>query len=154
PPDMLQDTQRILAQPHGLFLVTGPTGSGKSSTLYSALQHLNTGDRNVITLEEPVEYRLDGVNQEPVRPEQDVTFATALRAVLRQAPDVVMVGAIRDKETAESAIRGALTGHLMLSTLHTNDAVETITRLLEMGVTGGNLAPALLGVLAQRLVRR
>jgi len=152
--DVRGSLRRILAQPHGIFLVTGPTGSGKSSTLYAALQALNEGARNLITLEDPVEYRLPGANQVPVRPDHDLTFAVALRSVLRQDPDVVMVGEIRDQETAEIAIRGALTGHLMLSSLHTNDAVETITRLREMGVAASNLAPALLGVLAQRLVRR
>src|SRR5262249_23166768 len=125
-----------------------------TSTLYAALQHLNTGDRNLISLEDPVEYALAGVNQVPMRSEMGVTFATALRSVLRQDPDVIMVGEIRDLETADIAIRGALTGHLLLATLHTNDAIETVTRLMEMGVKGGNLAPSLLGVLSQRLVRK
>jgi general secretion pathway protein E len=153
-PDMLADFRRQLAKPYGMLLVTGPTGSGKTSTLYAALQHLNTGLRNLISLEDPVEAALPGINQVPVRPDFDLTFATALRAVLRQDPDIIMVGEIRDHETAEIAVRASLTGHLVLATLHTNDAAETITRLLEMGVEGGNLAPALLGVIAQRLVRR
>jgi type II secretory ATPase GspE/PulE/Tfp pilus assembly ATPase PilB-like protein len=154
PSDMLADLKRLLGRPYGMLLVTGPTGSGKTSTLYAALQHLNNGQRNLVSLEDPVEAPLAGINQVPIRPDVDLTFATALRAVLRQDPDVIMVGEIRDQETAEIAVRASLTGHMVLATLHTNDATETITRLLEMGLDGGNLAPALLGVVAQRLVRK
>jgi type IV pilus assembly protein PilB len=154
PASTLEQMTRLLSKPYGMVLVTGPTGSGKTSTLYAALQYLNSGSRNLVSLEDPVEFPLPGVNQVPVRSDLDVTFATALRAVLRQDPDVIMIGEIRDHETAEIAVRASLTGHLVLATLHTNDAAETITRLLEMGMQGGNLAPALLGVIAQRLVRR
>jgi type II secretory ATPase GspE/PulE/Tfp pilus assembly ATPase PilB-like protein len=154
PPEVLSRFEALLAQPYGMILVTGPTGSGKTSTLYAALRRLGDGAHNVVTLEDPVEVQLDGINQVPMRPEIDLTFATALRAVLRQDPDVVMVGEIRDKETAEIALRAALTGHQLLSTLHANDSAETITRLLDMGVAEAHLAPALLGVVAQRMVRR
>lgn len=146
--------ERLLAQPYGMLLVCGPTGSGKTSTLYAALRHLNRPDVNLIALEDPVELRLPGINQVPMSPERGVTFAKALRAVLRQDPDVVMLGEMRDLETAEIAIRTALTGHLLLSTLHANDSTEALTRLVEMGLAPTNVAPALLGVMAQRLVRR
>lgn len=146
--------RRLLALQDGMVLVTGPTGCGKSTTLYSCLHHLNETDRKIITVEDPVEYQLAGVNQVPVRPEVGMTFGSALRAMLRQAPNVVMVGEIRDVETAEIAINAALTGHLVFSTLHTNDAVGAVTRLADMGVKPFLVAAALRGVLAQRLVRR
>jgi type II secretory ATPase GspE/PulE/Tfp pilus assembly ATPase PilB-like protein len=153
-PDTEQALRTMLAQPYGLLLVTGPTGSGKSSTLYAALQHLNAPERNIITLEDPVERRLPGLNQVPMKEDRGVTFASALRSVLRQDPDVIMVGEIRDQETADQAIRGALTGHLLLSTLHANGAAEAVARLVEMGVRPNNLAASLVGIIAQRLVRR
>lgn len=154
PPKIMQRFKALLGQPHGMILVTGPTGSGKTSTLYASLKHLDNGERNIISVEDPVEAPLPGINQVPLRPEIEFTYALALKAILRQDPDVIMVGEIRDGDTADIAIRGALTGHVLLSTLHTNGAVETVARILEMGVKPGNLAPALLGVIAQRLVRR
>ena len=149
-----QAFERLLALPDGLVLVTGPTGSGKTTTLYGCLQHLNHPDRKIITVEDPVEYQLAGINQVPVRAEVGLTFAAALRAMLRQAPNVIMVGEIRDRETAEIAINAALTGHLVLSTLHTNDAPGAITRLVDLGVKSFLVASALRAVVAQRLVRR
>ncbi|GMA57598.1 type II secretion system protein E [Alicyclobacillus sacchari] len=146
--------ERILARPHGAILLTGPTGSGKTSTLYAALKRLATPEMNVITIEDPIEYQLDGVNQVQVNLAAGLTFARGLRAMLRQDPDIVMIGEIRDEETAEIALRAAVTGHLVLSTLHTNDAVSTINRLIDMGVAPYMLASALSGVVAQRLVRR
>jgi type IV pilus assembly protein PilB len=137
-----------------MVLVTGPTGSGKTTTLYSALQELNTIETNVMTAEDPVEYTLEGVNQVQVKPEYGLKFADALKAFLRQDPDVIMVGEIRDLETAEIAIKAALTGHMLLSTLHTNSAPETISRLLNMGVEPFNVVSALTCVVAQRLVRK
>jgi general secretion pathway protein E/type IV pilus assembly protein PilB len=145
---------RLLALPDGLVLVTGPTGSGKTTTLYACLHHLNQSDRKIITVEDPVEYQLSGINQVPVRSEIGMTFAAALRAMLRQAPNIIMVGEIRDRETAEIAIHAALTGHLVFSTLHTNDAPGAVTRLIDMGVKPFLVASALRGVVAQRLVRR
>jgi type II secretory ATPase GspE/PulE/Tfp pilus assembly ATPase PilB-like protein len=144
----------MLQSPHGLILVTGPTGSGKTTTLYSALASLDRERRNLITLEDPVEYRLPGVTQVQVHQRAGLDFATSLRALLRQDPDVIMVGELRDRETVEVALAAAATGHLVLSTLHTNDAPSTITRLLNMGAPPYLLASALVGVLAQRLVRR
>ena len=149
--DTLTDT---LARPHGIFLVTGPTGSGKSTTLYAALQHLYDPTKKILTIEDPVEYELEGVNQIPVNPKRGLGFADGLRAILRQDPDVVMIGEIRDRETAEIAIRAALTGHLVLSTLHTNDAAGAVTRLVDMGVEPFLVASSLQAVLAQRLVRK
>lgn len=146
--------KKMLQQPNGIVLVTGPTGSGKSSTLYSALNHLNNEEINIITVEDPVEYQLLGINQIQVREEVGLTFATGLRSILRQDPDVIMIGEIRDMETAQIAIRSSLTGHLVLSTLHTNSAVESISRLTDMGVEPFLLSPSLVGVIAQRLVRR
>ena len=143
-----------LARPHGIFLVTGPTGSGKSTTLYAALQHLYDPTKKILTIEDPVEYELEGVNQIPVNPKRGLGFADGLRAILRQDPDVVMIGEIRDRETAEIAIRAALTGHLVLSTLHTNDAAGAVTRLIDMGVEPFLVASSLQAVLAQRLVRK
>ena len=145
---------RLVEKPHGLFLATGPTGSGKTTTLYSVLTSIYTPELKILTIEDPVEYELAGVAQIPVRPSRNFTFATGLRAILRQDPDVVMVGEIRDSETAEIAIRAALTGHQVFSTLHTNDAGGAVTRLLDMGVEAFLISSALEGVLAQRLVRR
>ena len=145
---------RLVEKPHGLFLTTGPTGSGKTTTLYSILQRIYTPELKILTIEDPVEYELPGVAQIPVRPGRNFTFATGLRAILRQDPDVVMVGEIRDFETAEIAIRAALTGHQVFSTLHTNDATGAVTRLIDMGVEAFLVSSALEGVLAQRLVRK
>lgn len=144
----------ILRSPHGLLLVSGPTGSGKSTTLYTVLSEISRPGVNVITVEDPVEYRLDGVNQVQVNPRAGLTFASGLRSILRQDPDVIMVGEIRDSETAEIAVRASITGHLVLSTIHTNDAVATISRLVDMGVKPYLVSASLVGVVAQRLVRR
>ncbi|MGZ8938672.1 MAG: GspE/PulE family protein [Limisphaerales bacterium] len=144
----------LVEKPHGLFLTTGPTGSGKTTTLYSVLSGIYTPEKKILTIEDPVEYELPGVAQTPVRPSRGFTFATGLRSILRQDPDVVMVGEIRDGETAEIAIRAALTGHQVFSTLHTNDAAGAVTRLVDMGVEPFLIASSLVGVLAQRLVRR
>lgn len=149
----LEKTERALAKPVGLILMTGPTGSGKTTTLYAMLQEINAENINVISLEDPVEYRMDGINQSQVKPEIQYTFSTGLRELLRQDPDVILVGEIRDKETAELAIHSALTGHLVLSTLHTNDALSSITRLLDIGIERFLLSPTLQFLLAQRLVR-
>jgi general secretion pathway protein E/type IV pilus assembly protein PilB len=146
--------ERLITLPDGILLVTGPTGSGKTTTLYSCLHHINQPNRKIITVEDPVEYQLTGINQVPVRPEVGMTFASALRAMLRQAPNVVMVGEIRDAETAEIAINASLTGHLVFSTLHTNDAPGAITRLVDIGVKRFLVATSLRAVLAQRLVRK
>jgi general secretion pathway protein E len=146
--------ERLLGRSHGLVLVTGPTGSGKTTTLYAALRRLATGERNVMTIEDPVEYQLPGIGQIQVNPRIDLTFASGLRAVLRQDPDVILVGEIRDRETVEIALQAALTGHLVFSTLHTNDACAAVTRLLDMRVEPFLIASSVLAVLAQRLVRR
>jgi len=146
--------EQLVTMPDGLVLVTGPTGSGKTTTLYGCLAHLNRSDRKVITVEDPVEYQLNGINQVPVRSEFGVTFASALRAILRQAPNVVMIGEIRDREAAEIAVNAALTGHMVFSTLHTNDAVGAIARLADLGVKPFLIAAAVRAVVAQRLVRR
>jgi general secretion pathway protein E/type IV pilus assembly protein PilB len=146
--------ERLIRLPDGMLLVTGPTGSGKTTTLYSCLHHLNRPDCKIITVEDPVEYQLAGINQVPVRAAIGMTFAAALRAMLRQAPNIVMVGEIRDRETAETAINASLTGHMVFSTLHTNDAPGAITRLIDMGVPPFLVASSLRAVLAQRLVRR
>jgi len=143
----------LIRRPHGIILVTGPTGSGKTTTLYAALSRLNDASRNVMTVEDPIEYYLDGIAQSQVNPKVELTFARGLRAILRQDPDVVMVGEIRDLETAEIAVQASLTGHLVLSTLHTNTAVGAVTRLRDMGIEPFLLASSLIGVLAQRLVR-
>ena len=145
---------QLVEKPHGLFLATGPTGSGKTTTLYSILQGIYAPEKKILTIEDPVEYELAGVAQIPVRPSRNFTFATGLRSILRQDPDVVMVGEIRDTETAEIAIRAALTGHQVFSTLHTNDSTGAVTRLLDMGVEAFLISSSLEGVLAQRLVRR
>src|SRR5207302_470067 len=152
-PKQAQLARSQLAQPNGIILVTGPTGSGKSTSLYSFLSSINSVQKRIITIEEPVEYRLPGVSQIDVKPEIGLTFATGLRHILRQDPNVVMVGEIRDFETAEIAIRAAMTGHLVFSTLHTNDAVGGITRLLDMGVEPFLLASVVRAFIAQRLVR-
>jgi type IV pilus assembly protein PilB len=144
----------LLKNPHGIILVTGPTGSGKSTTLYTMLNELNNDHDNIITIEDPVEYMINGLNQVQVNPKAGLDFSVGLRAILRQDPDIVMVGEIRDQETVEIAIRAAITGHLVLSTLHTNDAVGTITRLIDMGVAPYMLADSLVGIIAQRLVRK
>ncbi|HEU5320009.1 MAG TPA: type II secretion system ATPase GspE, partial [Methylomirabilota bacterium] len=146
--------ESLIKRPHGIILVTGPTGSGKTTTLYAALDKINSPERKIITVEDPVEYQLKGVNQIPVKPKIGLTFATGLRHIVRQDPDVILVGEIRDLETAEIAIQAALTGHLVFSTLHTNDAPGAITRLQDMGVEPYLVASVLEGVLAQRLVRR
>ena len=153
PESMLSSMERLTALPYGILLVTGPTGSGKSTTLYSALKKINLPDKKIITIEDPVEYQMDGINQIHVNTQIGLTFSTGLRHIVRQDPDVIMIGEIRDLETAEIAIRAALTGHLVFSTLHTNDAPSAITRLVDMGVENYLLASCLVGVLAQRLVR-
>jgi general secretion pathway protein E len=151
--EMLDRMEYFTQLPHGIFLVTGPTGSGKSTTLYSALKRINITDRKIITIEDPVEYQMDGINQIHVNPQIGLTFAAGLRHIVRQDPDVIMVGEIRDRETADIAIRAALTGHLVFSTLHTNDAPSAITRLTDMGIENYLLTSSLVAVLAQRLVR-
>ncbi len=148
-----REFEQLIVEPYGMILVTGPTGSGKTTTLYGALDKINSPDKKIITIEDPVEYQLSGVNQIHVKPQIGLTFANGLRSIVRQDPDVIMVGEIRDAETAEIAIQAALTGHLVFSTLHTNDAAGAVSRLLEMGVEDYLLASSLLGVLAQRLVR-
>src|SRR3989440_12390492 len=145
---------RLVEKPHGLFLATGPTGSGKTTTLYSILSGIYSPEKKILTIEDPVEYELAGVAQIPVRPNRGFTFATGLRSILRQDPDIIMVGEIRDPETAEIAIRAALTGHQVFSTLHTNDSAGAVTRLLDMGIEAFLISSSLEGVLAQRLVRR
>jgi general secretion pathway protein E len=144
----------LIQQPHGIFLVTGPTGSGKTTTLYSALTRLDRKTRNILTVEDPIEYELDGIGQTQVNPRIEMTFARALRAILRQDPDVVMIGEIRDLETAQIAVQASLTGHLVLATLHTNDAPGAVTRLVDMGIEPYLIASTLNGALAQRLVRK
>jgi general secretion pathway protein E len=153
-PDTLHRFEALIKRPHGIILVTGPTGSGKTTTLYGALDKINSPDRKIITVEDPVEYQLKGVNQIPVKPKIGLTFATGLRHIVRQDPDVILIGEIRDLETAEIAIQAALTGHLVFSTLHTNDAPGAITRLQDMGVEPYLVSSVLEAVLAQRLVRR
>ncbi len=144
----------VLAQPHGILLITGPTGSGKSTSLYAALKTLNTSERKIITVEDPVEYQLEGINQIQAKPQIGLTFASALRSIVRQDPDVIMIGEMRDLETAKIAVQSALTGHLVLSTLHTNDAAAGVTRLQDMGLEEYLLSSTINGILAQRLVRR
>ncbi len=145
--------RKLIAYPHGIILVTGPTGSGKTTTLYSVLTELNEATRNILTVEDPIEYHLPGIGQTQVNPKVDMTFARGLRAILRQDPDIVMVGEIRDVETAQIAVQASLTGHLVLSTLHTNSAIGAITRLVDMGVEPFLISSSLIGVIAQRLVR-
>jgi len=153
PEAVLEGFRRCLHSPHGIILVTGPTGSGKTTTLYAGLSEINESSRNIMTIEDPVEYMLPGVGQTQVNPKVDMTFARGLRAILRQDPDVVMVGEIRDLETAEIAVQASLTGHLVLSTLHTNTAIGAVTRLQDMGIEPFLLSSSLLAVMAQRLVR-
>ncbi len=153
PTDTLEVFDKLINRPYGMILVTGPTGSGKTTTLYGALDKINSPDKKIITIEDPVEYQLSGVNQIHVKPQIGLTFANGLRSIVRQDPDVIMVGEIRDYETAEIAVQAALTGHLVFSTLHTNDAAGAVSRLLEMGVEDYLLASSLLGIMAQRLVR-
>jgi general secretion pathway protein E len=153
-PDTLAGVQELIHAPHGILLVTGPTGSGKTTTLYAALSRLDAGRLNIVTVEDPIEYELPGIGQTQVQPGIGLTFARALRAILRQDPDVVMIGEIRDLETAQIAVQASLTGHLVLATLHTNDAIGAVTRLTDMGIEPYLLASSLLGVLGQRLVRR
>lgn len=152
-PDILKLVENIVEQPHGIVLVTGPTGSGKTTTLYAVLTKLNTEKRNILTVEDPIEYYLDGIGQTQVNPKVEMTFARGLRAILRQDPDVVMIGEIRDKETAEIAVQASLTGHMVLSTLHTNTAVGAIIRLKDIGIEPFLLATSVLAIIAQRLVR-
>jgi general secretion pathway protein E len=151
--DTLEVFLKVLLEPHGILLVTGPTGSGKTTTLYTALERLNQPDVKILTVEDPVEYQMPGINQIQVKPQIDLTFANALRSIVRQDPDVIMIGEIRDLETAEIAVQSALTGHLVLSTVHTNDAPSTVNRLLDMGVEDYLLTSTVIGILAQRLVR-
>jgi type IV pilus assembly protein PilB len=153
-PEQKKILEHIIGRPHGILLVTGPTGSGKSTTLYTFLRELNKGNVNITTVEDPVENQIMGINQIQVNPKANVTFGTALRAILRQDPNVIMIGEIRDEETAQMAIRAAITGHLVLSTLHTNDALGTISRLVDMGVPRYLVADAMIGSIAQRLVRK
>jgi len=153
-PTVLAGMSQLSAKPHGMLLVTGPTGSGKTTTLYAALQRRDSAREKIVTVEDPIEYQLPGITQMPVHRQSGVTFAAALRAILRQDPDVVMIGEMRDQETAEISIQAAMTGHLVFSTLHTNDAISAIPRLLDLGIPAYLVAATLEGVLAQRLVRR
>ena len=153
PEDTLEGFRDLIERPHGIILVTGPTGSGKTTTLYCALEKINSPEKKIITVEDPVEYQLRGINQIQVKPSIGLTFANALRSIVRQDPDVILIGEIRDAETAEIAIQSALTGHLVLSTLHTNDAPSAITRLIDMGMEDYLLSSTIIGILAQRLVR-
>jgi general secretion pathway protein E len=152
--EVLTQFDQLIAQPHGIVLVTGPTGSGKTTTLYAALSRVNAGTTNILTVEDPIEYELAGIGQTQVNAKIDMSFAKALRAILRQDPDVIMIGEIRDLETAQIAVQASLTGHLVLATLHTNDAAAAVTRLLDMGIEPFLLSSSLLGVVAQRLVRK
>jgi general secretion pathway protein E len=154
PSGLLDRMLQLINKPHGILLVTGPTGSGKTTTLYAALQHLDAAHCNIMTVEDPIEYELPGIGQTQVNPRIDLTFAKSLRAILRQDPDVIMIGEIRDFETAQIAIQASLTGHLVLATLHTNDAASAVTRLIDMGIEPFLLSSGLLSVLAQRLVRK
>jgi type II secretory ATPase GspE/PulE/Tfp pilus assembly ATPase PilB-like protein len=153
-PEALERLTAMIRQPHGMVLVTGPTGSGKTTTLYAALAQLNAVEQNIMTIEDPVEYRLPLIRQTQVNNKAGITFAVGLRSLLRQDPDIIMVGEIRDRETAEIAVHAALTGHLVLSTLHTNDATSAVARLVDMGIEPFLAASTLLGVVGQRLVRR
>ena len=152
-PTMMEQFEMLFGRSYGIILVTGPTGSGKTTTLYSVLSRLNTGDKNILTIEDPVEYELDGITQVQVNPAAGLTFATGLRTMLRQDPNIIMVGEIRDPETAQIAIESALTGHLVLATLHTNDAPGAVTRFIDMGIEPFLVASSVIGVLAQRLLR-
>lgn len=152
--DLLRRFDHLINQPHGIVLVTGPTGSGKTTTLYAALSRLDSKTTNILTVEDPIEYDLDGVGQTQVNARIDMTFAKALRSILRQDPDVVMIGEIRDVETAQIAVQASLTGHLVLATLHTNDSISAVTRLIDMGIEPFLLSSSLIGIMAQRLVRK
>ena len=151
--EVLERFDKLIRRPHGIILVTGPTGSGKTTTLYAALNKINTVEKNIITIEDPVEYKLEGVRQIQINPKVDLTFATGLRSILRQDPNIIMVGEMRDHETAEIAVQAALTGHLVFSTLHTNDAPGAITRMIDMGIEPFLVSSSVIGILAQRLVR-
>jgi len=153
-PKQLEEIRRAIQMPYGLIFVTGPTGSGKSTSLYAMLNEIKSPSRNIVTVEDPVEFKLDGVNQVQVKPEIGLTFAAALRSFLRQDPDVMLVGEVRDLETAEICLRSSLTGHLVLSTLHTNDAPSAVNRLIDIGVEPYLISPTLILVVAQRLIRR
>jgi general secretion pathway protein E len=153
-PDRLRTIQQLIQLTHGILLVTGPTGSGKTTTLYAALSEINAPDKNIITVEDPVEYQLLGIGQMQVNPKINLTFAAGLRSILRQDPGVIMIGEIRDRETAEIAIHASLTGHLVFSTLHTNDAASAATRLIDMGIEPFLVASSVVAVLAQRLIRK
>jgi len=150
----LEQIRQVISLPYGSILLTGPTGSGKTTTLYAILNEIKNPTKNIITVEDPVEFKLDGVNQVQVKPEIGLTFANALRSFLRQDPDIILVGEIRDLETAQICIRAALTGHLVLSTLHTNDAPSAVTRLIDIGIEPYMVAPSLLLIVAQRLIRK
>jgi len=154
PPVIAEELKRMLRLPQGMILVTGPTGSGKSTTLYGSLGYVRNPSINIVTVEDPVEYIIPGLNQVQVNVKAGLTFASRLRSFLRQDPDVIMVGEIRDKETADISIKAAQTGHLVLSTLHTNDSVGAVTRLLDIGMPGYQIAAAVTGIVAQRLIRR
>src|SRR5690606_5784190 len=145
---------KIIKQPYGIILVTGPTGSGKSTTLYTILKDLNDEEKNIITVEDPVEYKLEGINQVQVNNKSGLTFANGLRSILRQDPDIIMIGEIRDSETAEIAVRASITGHLVLSTLHTNDTASTIARLIDMGIEPYLVSTSVIGIISQRLVKK
>jgi len=151
--DKLDMLESLVKSPNGIILVTGPTGSGKTTTLYAVLSSINKSDINIITVEDPIEYKIEGINQIQVNPKIDLTFASGLRSIVRQDPDVILVGEIRDKETAEIAVQSALTGHLVFSTLHTNDSASAITRLVDIGVEPFLISSAVLAVVAQRLIR-
>jgi type IV pilus assembly protein PilB len=153
-PDEMTVFDRILSNPNGILLVTGPTGSGKSTTLYTALSELNREDVNIVTVEDPVEANINGINQVQVNPKAELSFASALRSILRQDPDIIMIGEIRDRETASIAVQASITGHLVVSTLHTNSAASTVTRLEDMGLEAYLIADSVIGIIAQRLVRR
>lgn len=153
-PDVMNRFRNVISHPHGIILVTGPTGSGKTTTLYAALNDINSAQKNIITIEDPVEYTLDGINQVQLNTKAGLNFANGLRSILRQDPDIIMVGEIRDAETAKIAIQSAMTGHLVLSTLHTNTAASTLTRIIEMGIEPFLVASSVIGIIAQRLVRR
>jgi general secretion pathway protein E len=153
PDTHLSEIRKLINLSHGIVLVTGPTGSGKTTTLYAALSEINTQDKNIITIEDPVEYQIDGIGQVPVNRKVGLSFANGLRTIVRQDPDIILVGEVRDLETAEIAIQAALTGHLVFSTLHTNDAASAITRLIDMGIEPFLITSSVLAIIAQRLVR-
>jgi type II secretory ATPase GspE/PulE/Tfp pilus assembly ATPase PilB-like protein len=152
-PGQLEEFKSIISKSYGIILLTGPTGSGKTTTLYAALNKVNSRDKNIITVEDPVEYKLDRVNQIQIKPKINLTFANTLRSMLRQDPDVIMIGEIRDTETAQIAVQAALTGHLVFSTLHTNDAASALTRLIDMDIETFLISSSVIAVIAQRLVR-